>query len=177
MILLLRSVSPACFFWLSPCAQAPQECSVNHVVLPVVCACTSKLLAGTVPLTLKPPPVISTPGSCRGVVNTDLMEALAVLLLNSAHLVYQQYHLAFPGQRDNFSGSYSSSLPRNLHSAHADCRIKMAWLRTRDTATKIAEGRCLQKRSQSADGPSKMTFLQPDSSNVIIPTNYFHDLI
>lgn len=54
---------------------------------------------------------------------------------------------------------------------------KIAWLQTGDTESEIAEGRWLQKRPQSADGPSKMTFLQPDSSNVIIPTNYFHDLI
>lgn len=118
------------------------------------------------------------PGKLQGgAVSTDLMEVLGVLLLNSAHLVCQQHPPAIPGQRDNFGGSCSSSLSRNLHFAHADSTIKITWSKTRDMERGTAEGRQLQKRPQSADRPSKMTFLKPDSSNVIIPTNYFHDLI
>lgn len=49
--------------------------------------------------------------------------------------------------------------------------------KTRDTVNELAEGSWWHRRSQRVGRPSKMTFLQPDSSNVIIPTNYFHDLI
>lgn len=147
VILLLRRVSPACCFWLWPCTWALWEHSVNHAVLPAVC-----VLAWAITGWNSSPDSETTfshfhPGKVQGgVASTDLMEVLAVLLLNSAHLVCQQHQPAFPAQRDNLSGSYFSSLPRNLHSAHADSRIKMAWSKTTDTASETAEGRWLQKK-------------------------------
>lgn len=87
VILLLQSVSPACCSWLLPCTQAPWECSVNHAMLPAVCACMGNHWLEEFP---DSETTISNfhPGKLEGgAVSTDLMEVLAGLLLNSAHLV------------------------------------------------------------------------------------------
>lgn len=97
------------------------------------CVCLCEQVPRTVPPTLKPPSGASTREAAERCSEhrLDGSAGCPAPQLSSAHWVCQQYQTAFPGQRDIFSDSYSSSFPRNLHPAHrwadsADYRTKMA---------------------------------------------------
>lgn len=148
-----------------------------------VCSCEQSL-PRIVPPTLKPPSVISTweaEERCSehrldGNVGCPAPQLSSAQLTGSASSTRQH----FQGKEKETTSTTPTHLPSQESSPCSllgrFCRLQNQDVLT-ENQTELAEGSWLQRRSQSAGRPSKMTFLQPDSSNVIIPTNYFHDLI